>query len=682
MNNKNRNTVIIAISILVLLIIAYSNHFDNGFHFDDSHTILDNVHIRKLSNIPSFFRDASMFSSDPEHYSMRPVVTTSLAIDYWLGEGLNPFYFQLSTFIWHIMLGVMLFFMYRKLFHFSFQHNWVGLFSVFAAGWFLLHTVNAETINYIISRSDVQSTTLIVASFLLYIAFPNLRKWYIYIIPALIGVFAKETVLVLIILLFFYVILFERKLSLPELFKKGGFKQIWVVFKMLLPIIIIVAIAQLYTLTTSEITSESNAPHSLIYYWLTQCFVWFHYFTSFFLPISLSADSDWTVITTVFDFRILVGLIFVTLLVLIIIKCSKKDITKPISFGLIWFVASLLPTSIMPFAEVTNDHRMYFAYVGLSLSVVASCSLLLLKKEKQIMSSKSKQVLIASVAFLILSLNAYGVYQRNKVWKDEETLWYDVTVKSPLNGRGLMNYGLTQMQKGRYDVAIIYFEKAKAFVPRYNALYINIGIAKGALNKHKEAVNNFEKAISLTPNYFGGYAFYARYLNQNRKYEEAKLMGEKSLAINPNSLMTLNLLMDVYQNLGLWADLEKTANHTLQLLPKDSSALSYLSAAKEKKSPVEMLIEAKSPQNRTAAEYLNLSLAFYNSGKYEKCIEACKSALKLKPDYADAYSNIGASYNMLKQWEKGKEACIMALKINPNHRLAKGNLAWALKEIK
>lgn len=682
MNNKNINIIILAMGILLLTVIAYSNHFNNGFHFDDSHTVIDNVHIRQLSNIPTFFTDPSMFSSDPDHHSMRPLVTTSLAIDYWLADGLNPFYFQLSTFLWHIVLGLMLFFMYKKLFNLSITHNRVSLFALFATGWFILHTANAETINYVISRSDVQSTALIVASFLLYISYPNLRKWYLYVVPALIGVFAKETVIVLIILLFFYIILFEKKLSLPDLFKRDGFNQIWTVIKMLLPIIAAVIVAQFYTITTSQITSDNNTPNPYLYYWLTQFYVWFHYFTSFFLPLNLSADSDWVVITNVLDARILVGLIFVTLLVLSIIKLSKNNATKPISFGLIWFIASLLPTSVIPLAEVTNDHRMYFAFVGLSLSVVASILYLLLKTEKQIRLSTAKKASIAFGALLILSLNAYGVYQRNKVWKDDETLWFDVTVKSPLNGRGLMNYGLTQMEKGDYDRAIIYFEKAKPFVPNYNSLYINLAIAKGAIGKHQEAMNNFEKAISLKPNYFGGYAFYARYLSRNRKYNEAKIMAEKSLAINPNSLMTLNVLMDVYQNLGLWSDLDRTANHTLKLLPNDKNAQGYLVAAKEKKSPIEIAFSAKDRDDLTAADYLNMSLAYYTAGKYEKCIEACESALKLKPDYADAYSNIGASYNMLKQWERGKNACLEALKIDPNHKLAQGNLAWALKEIK
>ena len=41
------------------------------------------------------------------------------------------------------------------------------------------------------------------------------------------------------------------------------------------------------------------------------------------------------------------------------------------TFGLLWFVIALAPTSsFIPLAEVMNDHRMYFPYVGLVLAVM------------------------------------------------------------------------------------------------------------------------------------------------------------------------------------------------------------------------------------------------------------------------------------------------------------------------
>jgi tetratricopeptide (TPR) repeat protein len=679
MLKQNKNTIIIGLVLLIAMIAAYANHFNNGFHFDDSHTVQDNVYIRNLKNIPDFFSDPKMFSANPQHWSLRPLVTLSLAIDYWLGGGLNPFYFQLSTFIWYTLMCALLFFMYNKILKTSITHPWGTYIALFAAGWFALHTANAETVNYIIARSDVLSTFFIVLSLLMYISLPSWRKWFIYIIPAFIGVLAKETVLVLVVILFFYIILFEKKLSLTDVFKAANFKHVFSAIVKVLPLLIAILAIQLYLVSKNPPTNGVSNPMG--YYILTQCYVWVRYFIAFFLPMNLSADSDWGLITNIFDERIIIGLTFVTCLVVTIFKTSAKAETKPISFGLIWFAAALLPTSIVPLSEVTNDHRMFFAFIGLAFSVASFIGLWLIKNEELIKQYTTYRGLIGAGILLILAGNAFAVRARNKVWKDDELLWLDVTVKSPMNGRGLMNYGLTQMSKGNYPAAETYFTRALTYLPNYSTLDINLAVLYGAINKTAQAEEFFKRAIVLSPNTDDSYMFYARYLKQNNRLFEAQQMAEKAYQINPSTLMTLTLLMDIDNTLGQWDKLATVAGKTLSLLPNDSTAQAYLNAAKTHTS---IVVVNNQPVVKTisAEDYLNMSLNYYNAKAFDKCIEACKQAIKLEPGYADAYSNMGAAYNMLKQWDKGIEACNMALKFNPNHKLAKGNLNWALSEKK
>jgi tetratricopeptide (TPR) repeat protein len=678
MNKSNRVILIYAILLFVTLCIAYSNHFNNGFHFDDSHSVVDNIHIRNIKNIPAYFTDREMSSANPKHWGLRPIVTSTLAIDYWLGGGLDPFYFQLSTFLWFLILGVILFFTYKFFLKRSMSPIWGNYVALAAIGWFMLHTANAETINYIIARSDVLSTFFIVVSFFVFINWPNLRKWYLYIIPAIIGALAKETAVMLIVILFFYINIFEKELSIADHFRARNLKQVLNTIVKLLPLTIIVLSVQLYLL--SKVDASDALSNSPLYYRLTQSYVWLHYFIAFFLPLNLSADTDWTIIYNIFDERIVIGLIFVVGLVVAIFKTSVKNETKPIAFGLIWFAAALLPTSVVPLTEITNDHRMFFPFIGLALSVVTFIGLWLFKNEKQISAKPLFRVLIIACLASVLTLNSYGTYQRNKVWKNEETLWLDVTRKSPMNGRGLMNYGLTQMNKGNYIVADNYFEKATQFLPNYSTLYINLGVLNGAINKPKEAEDNFKKAVLLDPLAFESYTFYARYLLQIGRSAEAIQLANKALTINPFATMALQTLMNAYNQLGNWGMLQQVATKTLSNLPNDVTAQKFLEAA-QKKVPVTSTALAALNKPITAADYLNLSLNYYNQQQYQKCIDACKEALKLKPDYADAYSNMGAAFNMLQQWKNGALACNAALKINPNHKLAKGNLNWAQQNI-
>src|SRR6202795_1509740 len=101
--------------LLIALPAAYANHFQNGFHFDDAHTIVNNAAIRELRNIPLFFRDATTFSSLPSNQSYRPLVSTLLAIDYRLAGGLRPLWFHLCHFALFLPLTLLLAFVVYRL---------------------------------------------------------------------------------------------------------------------------------------------------------------------------------------------------------------------------------------------------------------------------------------------------------------------------------------------------------------------------------------------------------------------------------------------------------------------------------------------------------------------------------------------------------------------------------------
>jgi tetratricopeptide (TPR) repeat protein len=675
MNRTNRNILLIAAGGLALLIVAYSNHFYNGFHFDDFHAVVNNVFIRDIKNIPAYFVDPKMFSADPAHWGLRSLVTTTLAIDYWLGGGLDPFYFQLDTFLWHIALCAFLYFLYKNLLKTVFDMDWAAYLAIAATLLFGLHTVDAETLNYVIARSDVLSTFMIVLSFYTYIAWPGKRKYGLYIIPALLGVFAKETMLVLVILLFFYILLFEKKLSLSELFTKKHWiampKALW----QIAPLIVILLAAQIYALT--RITSIPGITNPLLPYLLTQSFVWVRYFIAFFCPVNLSADSDWTVLKNMFDERIIVGCVFFIGLVITIFKTSTKSETRPVAFGLIWFAAALLPTSLAPFAEVTNDHRMYFPFIGLAFSVISYGGLLLRRYQLKL-KGKWLIPLMTTIFLCVILLNAYGVWQRNQVWENEETLWRDVVKQSPENGRGLMNYGIALMTKRDYIMAGFYFKQAKQYLPDYNLIYVNTGILNQYMNNPVEAEHNFKQGIDLNDNYFGSYFFYAKFLMHTGRFADAKPVAERAFELNPYDERTSNLLMVIYYHLQLWEAMQKMAQHKAAINPGENVTQLYLSAAKNHS---EIVIDENGSMPQSISAFLDLSLQFYNQGEYLKCIAACNEALKLSPDYAYAYNNIAAADIKLKQWNDAIAAAKKALAINPKYPLATGNLNYAESQL-
>src|SRR6187551_1819590 len=107
---------------LLAVVITYSNHFRNDFHFDDAHTILNNLFIRDVRNIPRFFTTPATFSSLPANQSYRPLVTTTLAVDYRLAGGLKPTMFHVTSFTLFLAQCVALVVLYRRLMDASRPH--------------------------------------------------------------------------------------------------------------------------------------------------------------------------------------------------------------------------------------------------------------------------------------------------------------------------------------------------------------------------------------------------------------------------------------------------------------------------------------------------------------------------------------------------------------------------------
>lgn len=638
--------------LLLALVGAYSNHFGNGFHFDDFHTINDNPHIRKLSNIPAFFRDPGLFSALPTHQVYRPLVTTSLAVDYHVGGGLQPWAFHASTFFWYCVYIGVLWLWYRRLL------PGPEPLALLAAAVYGLHPVSAETVNYIIQRGDLYSTLGVCAALLSYAAWPGYRRYGLYLIPFVLACLSKPPALVFPLLLLLYLRLYE---NVP-----------WTAALRRIAPALAVTVAMALLLRSMTAATFNPGAGSREAYWITQTWVALGYFQSFFRPVHLSADTDAALLVGL-PAEAWAGFVFVAGLLAAILHTTRTARLQPIGFGLGWFVIALLPTSLMPLAEVANDHRMFFPFAGLAPAAVWTVWLLLQP------FGRRAYALAGVAACLILAASAMATRERNEVWRSEETLWRDVTRKSPRNGRGWMNYGLTLMARGDYQAALACFDEGRKFTPNYALLEVNTGIVKAALQRHTEAEPHFRRALQLSPDIVASHFYYARWLVERKRTPEAMRHLDETLRIQPGDLAARHLLMQVHFQQQNWNALRPLAEQTLRLDPGDAISRSYLDSlatANRQVDDTEIALRA-SP---TPEGYLNLSLLYYRAGRYEDCIRAARRALELRPNYAEAWNNIAAGYNSLGRWDEGIAAGREAVRLAPNNDLARNNLAWALSQ--
>lgn len=482
--------IALLIGMLVSIFASYSNHWDNEFHFDDRHTIQKNTHIRSLDDWTKFFTDSQTYSALPLNTSYRPLCTLSVAIDAAMsGEKLDPFYFHLTNFGGHLLLSLLLILLFYQWLPIEVSRDNKITIAILAAALFGVHTMGVETITYISSRSDSLSTLWSIITLLVFILFPKHRKYQLFVIPFFIAFLFKQTAIVIPLLLFFYLVIVENAKYI------GSFSQAFTkAFKTTIPSIIMAVLLYVFNTKMTPDTFAVGETTSFEYL-VTQPFVIARYFCSFFFPFDLSADADWFPIPSVLDLRLLVGLVFLVVMLLLIIKMSFNKKTAPLSYALLWFFICLAPTSsILPLSEVMNDHRPYFSNVALCFAAVYGIFLVLnyFSKKEESAVSNSSPLLIGLCSLLILG-NAYGSYQRNIVWQDSSSLWKDVTIKSPRNARGLMNYGLT-LVKDEPWLAMAYYDSSNEIQPIYVYLHINYAVLKNKLGYPTRDVEfHFEK---------------------------------------------------------------------------------------------------------------------------------------------------------------------------------------------
>jgi tetratricopeptide (TPR) repeat protein len=659
--------------ILALIFTAYSNHFYNDFHFDDSHVIQTNTYIQNLKNIPLFFKDASLISSLPSNQQYRPMVATTLAIDYWLANGLNPFWFHVSIFTWFMIQCAFLYFFFLNIVNTNVHSRWNVFFSLFAMAFYGVHAANAETINYISARSDSMSTCWLIIAFVTFMKFPTARLWGAHLIPLIIACLFKQTAIVFPALLFLYVLFFEEQQGLNALFNTHTAKPLWINLFKSTGLTWLICIAMYIFVRKMDPVTFSPGGASVYLYLITQPFVMVHYFLTLFLPLQLSADTDWTTLTTIIDDRFYIGISFIIGLVTYAFYASKKQQKRPIAFGILWFFIALLPTSsVIPLAEVMNDHRLFFPLIGLLFATCYGVYLFILSKEIYFKQHVITKWILFATVFLILGGHAYGTYQRNIIWKTEESLWYDNALKNPKNGRGLMNYGLTQMSKGNYPVAEQYFLNALKYTPTYGTLHINLGIINEALGRPEEAEKYYENAIRYDNQTPGTLNFYGQF-NIKRKPDIAEQALLKSLNLSPGDMETHHLLMQLYWEQAAWGKLNAVVQDALKLSPTDQVSRNYAHISEKKLDKIGILLK-EIEQHPTAENYLSLSLLYFEKRNYPGVIKASKQAIKINPQLAIAYNNACAAYNELQEYTKAEIACKKAIAIDPAFQLAKNNL--------
>jgi tetratricopeptide (TPR) repeat protein len=652
---QKRNVLLFG--LLAVVVLVDLGHFQNGFHFDDRHTVVHNPYIRDLHNIPRFFTDARTFSIDPVNRSYRPIVSTTLALDYWFGNGLDPFYFHFSTFCLFLLQLVLMFAFFRRLGDAAHPDPRNRLVALFAVAWYGLHPAMAETVNYVIQRGDLYTTIAVVAGVLMYASGGALRKYGLYLLPVVLGILSKLPAVIFPAILFLYIYLFEnverrfvRPLvrSLPAFLVSGALAAFSV------------------SMVAKDFNPGAVSAHA---YRITQPLVALRYFMLFLLPGGLTADTDLQPVSSVWQNGAWAGFLFLFALIGAAVLAGRRAEWRPVSFGLWWFLLGLIPTSVYPLADVENHHRLFLPFVGLVIAASWPVALWIC----HVPPRRMVRIGLGAVCAIQLVVLSLGTLDRNRVWRNDESLWYDVTLKSPHDSRGLLNYAVEENSRGRFETAISYLEAAKREpAPPLGLIESNLGQAYDGLKHDAEAELHLRTAIAMLPRDQRCRTHYATWLaNHNREKEAIEQLG-MAIQVNPDALDSVYLLMKIYARRGQWAAIQRTTDWLLRRFPGEDNAKAYLLMAADSGQP-----DGNVPTQslRTPENLVNLSALYYDAAQYGKGIDAAEGAVKLRPDYADAYDNVAACYRAAGNCTMALQAAKKAMKLRPNDQGARQVMA-------
>jgi len=667
------------ILLISLVCLAYGNTLHHSFHFDDIPSILQKPWIRGLDKIPDF-----IFS-----YSQRPMVILSFNINYAISE-FKEWSYHVFNITFHLLVVVLI---YRlgKLIASQMSEGTTSLVKVptqmplLAASIFAVHPLNTQAVTYISSRSSIMATIIYLVTIILF--FEGLYKKvdqetktnYVLVVGAAIsfgiGFLCKLIVVSLPAILFAYHYYFISNHNLETWLKR---QRKWILG---------VGGLLITTFLLKKIYGDGLLRASIVDvttwdYFRTQLGVIpLEYFRKMLFPFNLTIDTNFQVVKYWRSVVAICGLIILGVFSVVWIKLSqvKKQSKKygPEAFGLIWVLITLSPTSsFIPLLDMAAEHRTYLPLVGFSIFL---SSLLIrlksfIKKSKEVGASdisSNKNMLRVSVVLILLTLTSFliGTIERNKVWKDEVSLWADAKQKAPFFIRPYNNLGEAYDKIGRYDLAIEEFEAALRLNPNYFFALSNLGNIYGKKKEYGQAISYTQKALQQKPDYAPGYYNLAKALHMTGNPDKA--MSSYRLAIKYNPYFE-----EAFFNLGFLAmerkQFKKAMDNFKSFLkmqprhPKAHFGLATSYAMMGKKEEAKQHYEnAIAYDPEFLSPYINLANLYMATGNTMEAKNLLKKVLLKNPNLAGVHKNLGLIFMQEKDMNDASEHFKEYLRLMP-----------------
>ena len=598
------------VTLLVTLLIVYSNSFQGEWHFDDFHTIVDNPYNRMKALtgdelVKTFYGPTY---GERDQRITRPLAYASFALNYLFG-GTDVLGYHVVNFIIHLSSAFFLFLLIRLTLRLPPMKERYGsvaypvaLLSAFIWATSPLH-VHAVTI--IVQRMASMAGLAYVASLYFYAraraAGQGRLRPVCYVLCALsaLAAFAtKENTAVLPITLWLYELFFIQGISAGSAKKalKGS----------VLPLVVVMGLGWLYTdIAVVQGVYESGVrPFSPMERLMTQARVLFLYVSLLLYPIPsrLMFLHDVEISRGLFEpWTTLAAIVGIVLCVLFAVLRARKY--PLLSFAILFFLVNHLVEGTLIPLELVFEHRNYIP--SLFFFVPIACGMV--RCLDYFAYNGGFQVFMAGGLALIMAFQGHTTYVRNDVVRSDVHLWLDNVRKAPELSRPRINLAKQYYEAGMYDEAFRELKAAEDLNRDTNRRQIGLasyGLGIYYLDREKDearAEQQFIKALERYPGYAPAIAALAKMRLKKNKVEEA------------------------------WE-----------------------------------LMREHAPQHRNDAEMINCyALVLLKKGNDRAALKAAARAMELKWNDPQPWEISGEAWRRMGQWQKAAQCWEEALRLNP-----------------
>ncbi len=437
------------------------------------------------------------------------------------------------------------------------EESLARILSFFAAGLFLLHPAQTESVSYIASRSETLSVFFVLAALVVFLY----RKGATLSIPrilALLALFAAAALSK------------EHTAILPALFILTDYywnfefspSVIWRNWKLYVPIAggAVFALVNILRILRGNQSAGFQIQGLTWYqYFFTECRVIWDYVRLFIVPLGQNLDPDIEISRSIASHSAIIGLI--GLLAVSVLAWIYRRRFPIASYGWFVFLILLAPTSsFAPIHDPMAERRMYLPFIGLLFITVE-----FLRRWKT-----SRNALIGTFA-LVLAAEGVLTYQRNLLWGSEIDIWKDTVSKSPQKLRPRFQLAMADFHAAACSDSVDEFQKAAALEPPTYDLLLDWALAYDCAGNSQQAIAKLQQAAAQHPDAHM-YSQIGMEYGKIGKYPEALDALTMAERLNPNFAMTYYYLGNIHAIQGNQAQARKDYQLVLTLDPQNAPA--------------------------------------------------------------------------------------------------------------